>query len=228
MADRSPCGLQALRRGDRSRGWRPQVPACEEPQQPATPRRRYCSSRGDCRSRRLPVLAEPARSSKRRPLAHDRARPRRANDRPHPRRARFRPEGSAPAGAARRSLSTASGVRPGRGGVIAMPRTHSSAYAGSHDCLARKAATPHGPGPAAARGAKEPRCVRRSRRRAPPQPDSCSHGRTQPTDCPFPCPATLWLRTAEPHSSSVAPTQLRMVSMLALADIDGASKRAGR
>jgi hypothetical protein len=36
---------------------------------------------------------------------------------------RNRPEGSAPAGAARRSLSTTSGVRPGRGGVIAMPRT---------------------------------------------------------------------------------------------------------
>jgi hypothetical protein len=48
---------------------------------------------GDCRTRRLPVLAEPVRSSKRQPLAHDRARPRRANDRPHLRRARFRPEG---------------------------------------------------------------------------------------------------------------------------------------
>jgi hypothetical protein len=35
---------------------------------------------------------------------------------------RIRPEGSVPADAAGRSLSTASGVRPGRGGVIAMPR----------------------------------------------------------------------------------------------------------
>jgi hypothetical protein len=43
----------------------------------------------DCRSQRLPVLAEPAHPCKRRPLAHDRARPPRANDRPHPRRARF-------------------------------------------------------------------------------------------------------------------------------------------
>jgi hypothetical protein len=37
----------------------------------------------------------------------------------------FRPEGSVPADAAGRSLSTASGVRPGRGGVIAMPRMRS-------------------------------------------------------------------------------------------------------
>src|ERR1035437_1304937 len=69
--------------------------------------------------RSLLTLAEPAR-------ARAYALPRKEASPRTTAHAWYRPEGSAPAGAARRSLSTASGVRPGRGGVIAMPRFRAS------------------------------------------------------------------------------------------------------
>jgi hypothetical protein len=57
----------------------------------ASPRRRHCSS--GAIAGRLLVLAQPARSSKRRPLARDRAQSRGANNQPDRRRSRIRPAG---------------------------------------------------------------------------------------------------------------------------------------
>jgi hypothetical protein len=81
---------------------------------------------GGYRDARFP----PGTAARRTPALRSQLRPARRAP-----RLRCRPEGSAPAGAARRSLSTASGVRPGRGGVIAMPRTRSSGSRPADDSL---------------------------------------------------------------------------------------------
>ena len=86
-----------------------------------------CPSRPACCRRAATRQAAPGRKSNSRdnssqPGALALAWPRMRAPAPGSPGACLRPEGSAPADAARRSLSTASGVRPGRGGVIAMPR----------------------------------------------------------------------------------------------------------